>query len=177
MFTAEEIKKNINHYIENSKFPTKASGFNLNKILNSLADLSGGGGGGYTSVEVVLTEAEVRTLKSANGGYGYEMLPAPGVGKVYQVINPILIFDELTGSDWQGGVTSIYPNDSGNVYTLSKPGRVSVSPEIGAYQLSLVANVKADPNNAIWLYNSAESPAYLGTATFSFDYKIIDITV
>tara|TARA_R110001632_G_scaffold207897_1_gene332106 strand:- start:773 stop:1303 length:531 start_codon:yes stop_codon:yes gene_type:complete len=144
---------------------------NLIDMVDSLNSLTP-----YTSVSVTLTQAEVATLNSANGGYGYEILPAPGAGMVYQVVNPMIIFKEDSGSTYEAGVTSIYPTDSNfNLYAITRVYNRAVGSQKRFYQLPLIGDGLTEENNAMWLYNSVESPLYFGSAILSFDYKIISV--
>ena len=179
MFTVEQIKTNINHYVENIKLPSKVSGFNLNKILNSIADLAGGPGGGFTTLTKVYTEAEVQTMFSANGGFGHELLPAPGVGKYYQMKNLVAVYDLYNGGTIAADL-SFYPNNNASrfIITLSTYFIIGGASK-RLYEPSQLAGEMDNFtfNEPIWSFTDVEQIDAYGTLTVTVDYRVIDTTV
>jgi len=176
MLLLADVKKNINHFIETVKGRTPVTGYRLNSILNEIADLSGSGGG-YTQFSKELTQAEMRTLNSANGTYGAILLPDPGLGKMVYITNPRYIFKQLANSAVEAGQFGIYQaNDYQFVNTLGAVGLViditflripnrEINPVIG----------RSTDSSPVYLYSDLDWTGYLGTLIVEFDYKIINL--
>ena len=117
-----------------------------------------------------LTQAEVRTLNSANGGYGIELLPASGVGNIY-AINNVYIKYELTGGAFASADIWVYNfSQSGAEYM----GSTNSLAALGTYYEHLVQeqDTYISSNDKIYIYSSVEQSAFEGAWVVSFDYTI-----
>lgn len=55
--------------------------------------------GGWEQTIFNLTQAQVRTLKSANGGFGYKLFDAPGANKTIDIRSVVCLFDKTSGTE------------------------------------------------------------------------------
>lgn len=134
---------------------------------------------------IFLTQAEVRTLRTANGSYGYEIFDAQGANIFVEFSNPMILFDH-SGGTFPLALLEIYSansatdlwqmnnnadgggagGDNQRVYHFYKnPGTGAVRPPM------------QELNDKMYLYAADNLDDYEGTATFVFDYRIINITI
>jgi len=137
---------------------------------------------GMTSFSRTFTQAEIRTFNSANGGYGVEILPAPGAGKVYQIEPPTMRW-EATGGSFTSAIGWIYYyNEAGALshFTVATPSLPATFFDIPYYNnINTAAGDGSDgqfpsDNIRVMIYTDAAQSSYEGTMTLKFDYKIID---
>lgn len=174
--TLEEVRKNINHFVETVKGKTPVTGYRLNSILNQIADLSGSGGG-YTEFSKELTQAEMRTLNSANGAYGAILLPDPGLGKIAYIKNPRYIFKRLINSEIKAGQFGIYQGSNYQfVDTLSLNALAFdiTYTQVPNRETASIIGYLTD-SSPVYLYSDLDWTGYLGTLIVEFDYKIINL--
>lgn len=172
-FVTEKNSLAVVSYNEDKDSPTT---INLDVDRATFLAAITAGEDGFTSRKVVLTKAEVLTLNSANGGYGYEILPKPGVGKYYQIRNVICLFKLDSGGNDSGSL-EIYPNDSGSRYAISLGTYFNVgTPSKRLYEPVMITGFMSDftKDEEIWIWCDTEQVNADGTLTITFDYKLID---
>lgn len=151
----------------------------LDVIIDNLAP------NGWAKVTLNLTQAQVRTLFSGNGGYGYKIYDAAGVNKIKQLANAILKFNHTGGT---------YPQNYFEIYSANNEGYAPIfnfdNSDQGAPTANevYIFNTRKNPlflgysessqllNDDIWLYSNADFADYEGTATLIFDVRTIDFT-
>lgn len=130
---------------------------------------------GLSNYRVELTQAQVRTLNSDNGGYGYELFPAPGVDKFYLITNVIYMFKADASSVMPGGTLDMYYNTGNSIINQPISNTTSIPATTYGYQPAY-----KDPsaigalNEQLWLWATVEPAGYKGTLVVTFDYKLID---
>ena len=138
-------------------------------------------GGNSETFKTTLNQATVRTLNSANSGYGVELLPPPGVGKAYLISNPIYKW-VVTGGSFTSADLWLYYKNEGAATFLSI---IIENPEliIPATFLEVPYNnnvtgaaegLYPSDNIGINLYASVEQSSFEGSLIVTFDYKIVD---
>ena len=139
------------------------------------SDLVGRSFNGWKALNKTLTKAEVLTLNSANGGYGHEILPKPGVGKYYQMRSVVCMFD-LDSGNTDSGSLEIYPNNGTARYAMS----------LGTYAPGAFLNLLYEPvmtagfmqtftnDEEIWIWCDTEQVNADGVLNISLEYKLID---
>jgi hypothetical protein len=123
----------------------------------------------YITKKLILTEAQVRELNSANESYGIELLPPPGENKVYQVENIIVKFKQ-TGGTLLAQALSVYGYNSDDEYGQITPVEASK-----VHFLQKSPALKTSENEAVYLWANIDSPNYEGTAVIVFDYRVIEL--
>ena len=120
------------------------------------------------SIEITLTEEEVKNLASLNSGYGKILFEAIPDGFV-QIFNPVLVWNKtggiLTDKDYL-----ILGNRDLFMSTYSHVSDCNNYP-VGFVTAGLEIRYKINDN--IYLTCGGNNPDYQGTATFICDYKII----
>jgi hypothetical protein len=139
---------------------------------------------GTFQYEKTFTQAEVRAFNTDNGGFGNEILPTPGVGKVYVISNPVIRWDGLNGAVQTAGLLWIYYYNESNATFQLPIGAATFFSDASLIQLPYNNNTKGsmpgadglypDDNQPIMLYTDAAQSTWLGTMQLKFDYKIID---
>lgn len=141
-------------------------------------------GGGWTTATLNLTQADCRTLNSANGFYGFKMFDAPGANKVLQIGTPIVHF-KRTGGTLDFGSIAVYSLPGGEVLRCYF-NQYNNAPENSPFgMISTVGNGNAPEiqiqqfyslNAALFLFmDEGDSPTYEGTASITVDYRVIDL--
>jgi hypothetical protein len=135
------------------------------------------------SIDVTLSQAEVRTLNSANGGFGYQFLAAPGSDKIYVITsNPVYYWD-VTGGTIPNSDIWLYNSSTSSQFQVKTPfdGVIPFT----LYTMPNVYNTVSESgtdgispgsNDPLYMYSSVEMSAYEGTLRVKFDYKIIDFS-
>jgi len=133
---------------------------------------------GLTSVTKTFSKAEVLTFNTANGGYGHEILPKPGVGKYYQIKNVVFIFDLEDGGTDPANL-EIYANSSPSKYIITLSGYSTIGVSKRLYEPVMIArnNDNLTSDEEVWIWATVEQANADGTATLTFDYKLIDTTL
>lgn len=134
-----------------------------------------GGGSEYLSFSRSFTQAEVRTLNTLNGGYGIELLPYPGAGKIYHIVHPLLT-TKLTGGAFATAEIWIYTFDYGTPVFLGSTNSNTIPPTTLVEQMNLEDASFHKLNDSIYLYSSIEQSTFEGTWELTFNYKIVDIS-
>lgn len=126
-----------------------------------------------------LTQAEVRILYSASGGYGIELLPALTGGKIYNVSNPVLYWDITGGTVVVSDIWLYHKSDIANFI-----GGFQSIPELPLIPNTVIQLPKNNNgaktlypvlNNAYHIWSSVEQALFEGTLKIQFDYKIVTI--
>lgn len=142
-------------------------------------------GGSWTRATFDLTQAQIRVLQSANGGFGFELFDAQGANKIVQISNAILRFNKTAGTfpqsffeiysannenyaaimNFDNSSESAPTNNSVYIFNSRNNGLV-----LGYFETSQLINDK------IYLYANADFADYEGTAKLILDYRVIDFT-
>ncbi len=125
------------------------------------------------SHQVTLTQAQVRTLNTANGGLGFELLPTLEAGKAYQISNVFFAYN-LTGGAVVNSKVFIYNENISNSFAAFY---ISGTSTIGKYfkQVPNTKDIDVLETDGVYLWSEAEHSTFEGNAIISFDYKIIDL--
>jgi hypothetical protein len=155
--------------------------YTVDETLAVITGLSPEATVGFTRFSRIFTQAEVRTLNSANGGYGPEILADPGINGAYQIINPVYIWNITAGGRMLGGTIDIYAHDENISYyaqtirnQIFAAGTLDI--DFPALQNNVVTQQGIGGGQPIVLWASIEQTAYSGTLTVEFDYKLIDLS-
>lgn len=146
----------------------------INALINTETTL--------TSFSLEIAQADVRLLNTSNGGYGYELLPPPGVGKAYVISNPIYKWIATGGSFTSADLWLYYKNENDATFLSTINGAV-VTPatflEVPYYNNIGTTGGGSDglypsDNIGIHLYASVQQASFEGSLIITFDYKIVD---
>ncbi len=131
-------------------------------------------GSDYIAFSREFTQAEVRTLNTANGSYGPELLPTLAAGKAYVIINPLII-TKATGGTYATADLWIYPFNASSATYLGTTNSARITPSDDIQQLDLEADAFLKITDAVHLWSSVQQAAFEGTWEVIFQYKVIDI--
>lgn len=127
-----------------------------------------------------LTQAEARTLASANGAYGIELLPAVA-DSVYDISQPLIIY-KATGGAFVTATIAVYPKDTNTIFSSNTDSGTTVPSTLAHKMIPNQAIAIGDqndemqrPNQVIYLWSSVEHTTYEGTIEISFDYKLVSV--
>lgn len=133
-------------------------------------------GTGWQRASKTLSESDVRTMSSANGGLGYKMIEAAGTNTIIQICNILIKFNH-TGGTYPQSNFDLYSERGGIIADLNNQ---SGSPDSSyVYAILLTGQGYASyyiPNDNIFLYSHLEFSDYQGTAILVFDYRVINFT-
>lgn len=122
-----------------------------------------------------LTQAEVRTLNSANAGYGAKLIDGVA-NNVIQIFNPLIIY-KATGGTFATADIWLYDD----VYSIS--GYYKGSTNSASFTpITLIEQPELEPSSYlgiagdVYIWSSVEQSSFEGTWVIKFDYKFIDIT-
>lgn len=138
-------------------------------IIESIGDI--------IELNKTLSQAEVRTLNTANGGLGVELLPPLTGSKMYKIIgSPILIWNITGGVIISSAMFIGYENltiisyadflDS-LILPIDYVQILSNSTIVGGGAITL--------NDGIYVGSNIEQTLFEGTITIKIDYKIVEI--
>ena len=113
------------------------------------------------------TQDEVRTLNTANGGYGPELLPDPGEN-AYQIIDPIYVWKMKVGGRLLGGALDIYAiGQSYSYFSGGIKNFISIQDQRfvdfpNAVDVPVISPI-TNEYQSIVLWSSIEQNEYIGT--------------
>lgn len=145
--------------------------------------------GDIITLKTTLTQAQVRTLNSANGGYGIELITDPGVDKMIDIIgNPVLYWN-LTGGTFALAQSWIYYKSLSKALfhgsindAVAAPNKFPELPYFNNVPVTEGGNGAGglypafQGADGIYLYADAEQIAYEGDLTVVMSYRIIDLS-
>lgn len=129
---------------------------------------------GWIRRTITLTQEEVRTMTSANGGYGFKIFETAGASKAYQMRDVIFRLSKTGGSFSIGGISII---NGGAADTIMEG---ATDEDTNQFAAILAPNpgfsIGYILNEEIFLFNNTDSPDYEGTATLTFEYRLLDFS-
>lgn len=134
---------------------------------------------GWSPITFNLTQADVRALGTANGGYGFKMFNSPGALKSIQIANPMIIF---TGQVQFLTPVEIYSHDT--ITDISIANFNNTAQPVSANHPISFTNIKNGNaidilypiNEAIYIYNADDNSTFVGTGKLIMDYRILDFS-
>lgn len=132
---------------------------------------------GYQTYQREFTQQEFRDMFTANGGFGYEVLPAPGVGKYNHIISPTSCIKFLSGSTTTGQTMIIYNTTGNTSYSVGIPATTWIGDTVEAALMRESQEYIGVLNEASWVWAGAAHPGFLGTVLLTFQYKVIDTII
>lgn len=159
--TAAELKA----YFETGDVPIESQYIDLIDTIFST---------GWIKKTTQLTQSDVRLLNSANGSYGFLAEDSQGATKIVQFQNIIFKLNK-TGGTYDGGQLQFI---NGAAADLIAQSSATVTDSLSATIIApvLSGTVQYNLDSQSFLYASADSPSYEGTATLIYDYRIIDFS-
>lgn len=136
----------------------------------------------YKRLAVTLTQDDVRTLFSANGGYGYKIFEALGANKLPRIANVMLKFNRTAGTYPKTLFEMYGASTSADLYTMNNTNESGTPPSAKVWFFETTENTPTNkppnlmPNDEIYLFSLVDFPDYEGTATLILDYHVEDFS-
>ena len=129
---------------------------------------------GNLFLTTTFTQAEVRTLNSANSGSGLELIPAPGEG-LGILLKSVVAKYSGTGGSFTDAEVWVYYEGGGAAIFLGNVYNSVELPDTSTLIFSLEAGSYVVDNTPVYVYTDTEQTAFEGTWTFFVEYKIINV--
>lgn len=148
--------------------------YTVQEDLATIQSITPASPGGWFSLRRELTQAEVRTLNTANGNYGIKLIDAPGANKFIDYRNPRIIYKAIGGAFVDADIW-IYDDVKNASVFQGVTNSLTIIPSTQVEYLNLEEGAYGGINGNIFIYSSVQQSTFEGTWIVEFEYRIIDV--
>jgi hypothetical protein len=149
----------------------------FNALIDSLDDSVGT----WQVTTFNLTQAQVRTLESANGGNGYKLFDSPGSTKTIEIRRVTILFDKTSGTESSVVDLEVYETTYTRRFQFPSfnfgfIGKTALSMPVYINPIDSQAN-SYYANKAYYLYTTANLPDYDGTMQVIVEHRTLELAI